>query len=401
MKKMVSFLLSFCLVLSIGIGAFATTDPFTISMITPLTGPSTFGGQEYKNGAELALKHIEGAINGREIKMEIADGPEAQTTMSEFERLYNVGSRVFLSGYGNAADKTFSAMADDMEVLYFSLNWAQDLTEDESDYFFRVGAAVTDFLNAVIDNAIYVGETYLNKSAEELKVAIVYMTDISYMAQYVEGYAKEKGVSIVLNEGVARDATDFVPIVTKLMEAEYDIFVPIQTEADGTNFQKTMFELNYKPQVTLGAGIYYDLPVFADLGNDITDGVLSVSFPVPYMSEEAVQGIKKFKEDYEAEFGYTPLTHALQAYGCMQVIFKTLEQVDPSQWEDTAALATALRELDVEYGELAWLWGVDFDEMNNNTRADKFIIGQWINGEYLCVGPENLKTTEPIIPFTK
>ena len=109
----------------------------------------------------------------------------------------------------------------------------------------------------------------------------------------------------------------------------------------------------------------------------------------------------KFKKDYEEQFGYIPLTHALHAYGCMQAIFEVLKRVDPSQWEDTKLLADTLRELDLDYGELSWYWGIKFDELNNNVRADRFIIGQWVNGEYLCVSPEDLASSEARIPFGK
>lgn len=402
MKKLVSLLLALVMVLSMGSFAFAEEmDPFVISMITPLTSANAFGGNEYANAMNMAIEHIGGEINGRKIVAAIADGPDTESTLSEFERLYNEGSRVFLSGYGNSCDRTFSTMCDEMEVLYFSLNWAADLTETESDYFFRVGAAVTDFCYAIADNAAYVGEAHLGIATEDLKIAIVYGTNLTYMVEYIVERAEALGIEVVLCEGVASDATDFVPVVTKLMESEYDIFVPLQQQADGTNFQTTMHELGYKPNVTLGGGIYYDLPVFADLGNEITDGCLSVSFPVPFMADSAAKGVAQFKADYEEKYGWTPLTHALQAYGCMQVIFKVLEQVDPAQWEDTKLLADTLRALDLEYGELSWYWGVQFDELNNNTRAGKFVIGQWVNGEYLCVGPADLASSEAKIPFAE
>ena len=55
--------------------------------------------------------------------MVFADGPTQDATLSEFERLYNDGVRVFISGYGCIADRTFATMADDMQALYLSLAW--------------------------------------------------------------------------------------------------------------------------------------------------------------------------------------------------------------------------------------------------------------------------------------
>ena len=77
MKKRIAMLLALCMVLTfVSCGSQtsapvsggggqngaaqdpAELPPFKISMITTLTGTETFGGAEYKNGAELALSLI-------------------------------------------------------------------------------------------------------------------------------------------------------------------------------------------------------------------------------------------------------------------------------------------------------------------------------------------------------
>ena len=44
-------------------------------------------------------------------------------------------------------------------------------------------------------------------------------------------------------------------------------------------------------------------------------------------------------------------------------------------------------------------WGVDFDELNNNTLANQFVVNQWVDGELKCVFPDFLKTDEAVIPW--
>ncbi|MBS4212721.1 ABC transporter substrate-binding protein [Neobacillus rhizophilus] len=377
------------------------SEPFKISMITPLTGNNTFGGNEFKNGAELAIEHLGGEINGRKIEMEFADGPDQNATLSEFERLYNKGSRVFVSGYGSGADRTFATMVDEMQVLYLSLAWDKDLIQGKSDYFYRVGANVVDFSSGAMDQAVSVGEKYLGKDAKDLKVAVVYTSNFEHIVEPFKERAKKLGVKLALVEAYPNDTKDFVPIITKLKNTDYDILVPFQGVTDGTPFQKKMHELKYTPPLTIGAGIYYDTPVFSNLGNDITDGILSQSYVTPFINEEAAKGSKKFREDYKKKYGHDPLTHALQAYGIVNVLAKALESVDPAKWDDTKELAAAVKKLDIDYGELPWYWGVSFDKNNSNTKADKFILGQWNNGSLETVFPDNLKTKDPIIPWEK
>lgn len=376
-------------------------EPFEISMITQLTGPNAFGGKEYQYGAELALEHHGGAINGREIKMVFADGPTADATVAEYERLYNNGSRVFVSGYGCIADRTFATMADDMEVLYLSLAWDADLIQGPSDYFFRVGANLTDFAKGVADAAASIGKQNLNVEPSNLKVALVYVERLKHLADPMIEMFEELGVNVVLQEGYPAETKDFSTIISKMMSTEYDIFVPIQGAGDGTPFQKKMSEMKHVPKVTLGAGIYYDTPIFADLGNDITDGVLSLSFTTPSISETAAPGVTKFKEDYNAKYGHYPLAHALQAYGAMQVYFSVMETMDPADWDDTAKFADAMKNFKKPQGELVWYWGVDYDELNSNKLANQFIVNQWTNGQLNCVFPDFLATAEGKIPWTK
>ena len=420
MKKRIAMLLALCMVLTfVSCGSQtsapvsggggqngaaqdpAELPPFKISMITTLTGTETFGGAEYKNGAELAIQHLGGEINGRKIEMQVADGPNQDATISEFERLYNEGARVFLSGYGSLADRTFATMCDSMEVLYMSLCWDYDLIQGPSEYFFRTGARVDGFSGGTLDQCVGIGETYLGKSAEELKSAVVTSTSVESIATPFINRAEELGVQIVLKESYPIDTKDFVPIITKLQNTENDILVPFQLPIDGTPFQKKMYEMGYHPPVTVGAGIYYDTPVFADLGNEITNGVLTQSYVTSAIPDDMAKGIKEFREDYTEIYGWTPLAHALQAYGGVMLYAKVLEKVDPAQWEDTALLAQTLKEMDLDYGELPWYWGVKFDELNNNIRADKFQINQWVDGELYCVFPEELQTSTPKIPWTE
>lgn len=122
--------------------------------------------------------------------------------------------------------------------------------------------------------------------------------------------AEANGVQVVINEGYPDTNKDFMPIITKLQNTDYDILIPIQGTPDGTLFLKKIHELNYRPKVILAGGIFYDTPNFSDLGNEITNGILTQSYTNPSISEDAAPGITKFKEDFEAEYGHKPLAHA-------------------------------------------------------------------------------------------
>jgi branched-chain amino acid transport system substrate-binding protein len=371
---------------------------FKIAVIDPLTGSDPFGGAEYKNGAEMAVEHLGGVINGRKFEVIVADAPTQDAHISEFERLYNQGVRCFYSGYGSIADRTFATMVDEMEAMYLSLAWDTSLLQGESDYFTRVSPRLDYYSQSLLHFCIDVGEKYLGIPAKDLKIAVVGNTRVEYIELPFDEEAKKLGVKIVLKESYPIDTKDFVPIVTKLMNTDYDILVPFQVSVDGFPFQKKMYEMGYRPKVVIGAGVLYDTPVFADLGNAITDGTLTISYITPTIKDDAAKGIKRFREDYEKKFGYKPLSHALLSYGAVMLYSEVLSRVDPSKWEDTRLLVDTLRGMEFDYGETVWYYGLKI-EGNDNVRADRFLLNQWVGGELKCVYPPELAITEPKIPW--
>lgn len=402
LKKVLATLLATSMLIAVPACAEeADYEPLQIGMITQLTGANSFGGNEYKQGAELALEHWGGEINGREIELVFADGPSQDAVISEFERLYDDGIRFFVSGYGCIADRSIAAMVDEMECMYLSLAWDADLIQGASDFFFRAGANVTAFGRETMNAAVGLAEQYLDIPAEELKVALVYTTRLTHVVEPIKACAEELGVEIVYDGGYPNETTEFTSIVTTLQNTEYDVLIPVQGAADGAPFQKKMAELGHTPTLTVAAGCYYDTPNFADLGDEITDGVLSLSYTTPSISDDAAPGIAKMSADYEAKHGYKPLAHALQAYGAMEIYFKVLESLDPAEWDDPKVVADALKEFKADYGEMAWYWGIDFDENNENKKAEQYIINQWVGGELYCVYPDFLATSEAVIPWTE
>lgn len=377
---------------------YSDLPAYKLGMITPLTGPGAYGGVEYKNGAELAFKHLGDTINGRKVEVVVADGYSADASLSEFERLYDEGCRFFSSGYGSLADMGALGLVDELEVVYMGMTWSTDLDCSDSDYYFRTGTVTTAFGADCVNYSVQIGEERLGKSAEELVIAIVYNTSQTPIAEAVKAQADALGVQVALYEGYANDTQDHVPMITKLMNTEYDIFIPVQSTNDGAAFQKKMYELKYTPPLTLGAGIYYDLPVFAELGNEITENVMTLAFVNPTAPESACPGITKFVEDYTADYGYAPLTHALMAYCQVQLQYMVLEQISPDQWEDSALVAETLGNMDIEVGEMAWYRGVLFDENNENVRAHENMVCQWQNGEMVSVLPKELAVGELNIP---
>ena len=108
--------------------------------------------------------------------------------------------------------------------------------------------------------AIDIGKTFLGKDAKDLKVALLYTTRLQHVANPMLETAEANGVQVVINEGYPDTNKDFMPIITKLQNTDYDILIPIQGTPDGTLSSTKIHELNYRPKVILAGGIFYDTP---------------------------------------------------------------------------------------------------------------------------------------------
>ncbi|CAK9064647.1 Leu/Ile/Val-binding protein homolog 7, partial [Durusdinium trenchii] len=160
--------------------------------------------------------------------------------------------------------------------------------------------------------------------------------------------------------------------------------------------------LGHTPPILLAAGVGYDQPEFANMG-DAALGSMSLSYTVPEMREEFAPGLKEFKDLYQERYGEQPVTHGLQTFATATAFF---QMIDAAGTTDLDKIRETMKSTVIERGQLPNYWGVKFDDRNVNLYADPLIIGQWVPGDdgkpvYKVVYPEELAVEEPVIPFFK
>lgn len=430
MKKLLSLMLAFCLVLSLVAcnsstvpdNGGVTTDPsspaqdsnttssvdpsemepFRVAMITPLSGSKTFTGNEYLAGFQSAFEMLDLEINGRKIEVVSADGYDMDTQMAEFERLAADGITVFAGGSSQVVDFSLASMVDSMEILYISNNWDHTIVQGESKFFNQPLETTDNFGMDLANKCAEIAMDFLGKNdASEVKIAFVHSNEIEYLVEPFLTQAEELGMQIVIDEAYPVEQKDFTSILTKIQNTEFDILVPLQKEEDGSLFLTKMHEMGINP-VILAGGSYYDTPAFANLGNEITNGIMTLSYPTPGMLKSTMPSMQEFYDYYMEKMGHEPLTHALLGYGSGTMIATVLADTDPSEWENTALLAEKIRALDYDYGEFpGWYWGIKLDETGKNSRAMVSAVNQWVDGSLVCIYPSNMAVGEPNIPWTE
>ncbi|MDR1978919.1 MAG: ABC transporter substrate-binding protein [Synergistaceae bacterium] len=377
--------------------AYADDDVIRIAVIGSITGVYAFGGNEVKNAIELAVEK-RGTVLGKKIEFEAADANDASQVISEFERLYAKGFRVFMGTYAPFADFAVQGVVDEYgAILMSAAGWANELTANKIKNYFHWSARVGVFGTRMGEYMPQYAEKYLGVKKENLRVALIWNTNVEYVAIAAREGLKAAGITPVFEEGYPADRKDFTALVANLQSNKIDVLIPCQGSADGVPFRKKMVEMGYAPPMLFAMGLIYDQPDFGALGADVVDGCLVLSYTHPFINRDKARGLADFTESYKAKHGWYPLTHATQTYAATLFMFDMIEKAGAY---DVDKIREAIESADVPKGQYPNYWAVKFDDYHRNLGAgDPLVIGQWQKGTLVPVGTDEIKVGEAIIPW--
>jgi len=377
--------------------AAAADDIIRIGVVGPLTGTLAFGGNEVKNAIELAIAK-KGTVLGKKIEFEAADAADSSQSMSEFERLYARGFRIFMGSYGSFADLAVQSVVDEYGAIMMSAaGWANEFTEHKIKNYFHYTPRVAIFGTRLGEYMPEYAEKYLGIKKDKLRVALIWASNYDYVAIAAREGLKAAGITPVFEEGYPIDRKDFTALVASLQSNKIDVLVPCQGSADGVPFRRKMVEMGYEPPMLFAMGLIYDQPDFGKQGPDVVDGCLVMSYTHPFIKRENAPGLEDFAETYRAKHGWYPLTHATQTYSATLFM---LDMVEKAGAYDVDKIREAIETADIPKGKYPNYWAVKFDEHHRNVGAgDPLAIGQWQKGSLVTVGTEEIAVGKAIVPW--
>ena len=383
--------------------AAAQDDSIKFGMVTYLTGDWGYPGTSTARSFELAAELYGGKVLGKRIEIVIADAQNPNNRVAEAQRLLAQDVKLYVQGYNLVPVPLARYVVDNGGLMADGTSWSPDLNEEGGyDNYFMFMPSWKYFAETLVDYSLKFGEENLGKKPEDLKIALIGNPIMSYVGDEAARILTERGLPPAIHETYSNDIADFTPIITKMKQAGIDIVIPYQLGADAELYRRQAAGLNHTPPILLAAGVGYDQPEFANMG-DAALGSMSLSYTVPEMKDEAAPGLKEFKDAYFAKYGEQPVTHGLQTYATAIAFF---QMVDAAGTTDLDTIRETMESTVIERGKLPNYWGVKFDERHTNVYADPLIIGQWVPGDdgkpvYKVVYPEELAVAEPIIPYFK
>ncbi len=204
-------------------GVAADDSPIKIGAVLPLSGTYTILGAPQKAALELEIEKVnaEGGIDGREVEIEFRDDTTDPTKSVElYNELAATGEYdVLISSSMAASSEAIGPSAIQYEIPTIALGPANSYRDGSNPWVF-LSPATAD-LNAQA-SAEYLAEEGLDK------IALTYISGDAYGLDGTDSmkkYAEELGLDIVFEEGYDRAATDFSPLIQKVLGTDADLLM--------------------------------------------------------------------------------------------------------------------------------------------------------------------------------
>lgn len=312
-----------CLALAAGLGLVApaqAADTIQVGVIQPLTGSVAYNGQAFVDGANLALKEINGngGVLGKQIELIVEDGQcKPANSVNATEKLVQKNQvPVIVGAFCSSATAAVMPVARKYRIpLVTGVSSKADLTERGNPYFYR--AAETDALMA---------EAFARILAQDLKLKTVAYVGVNddWGRGSVEEFSHDLsklGVESVLTEYFDHGTTDFYTIAAKLRAADPDgVFVAAETQ-DGSIFIKQMHELGLETKI-FGVGSWATAD-FINLTGEASEGIYAA---VPYVSTTDSPRNNAFVEKYKAAYGVMPGKYGAAGYNAINITAAAIER---------------------------------------------------------------------------
>jgi branched-chain amino acid transport system substrate-binding protein len=288
----------------------------TVATAGPITGDLAALGEQYKRGAELAVKDINaaGGIMGEKLVLEIGDDacvPEQASRVAE--QLASKGVQ-FVAGH------LCSGSSIPASKIYAEEGILQITPASTNPKFTEEGGWNVARVCGRDDAQGAVAGAFLAKHYAGKKVAI-----IDDKSAYGKGLADETrkamnagGLTEVLNESYNPGEKDYSALVSKLKDAGVDAVYVGGYHTEGALILKQMREQGSKAQMLSGDAM--NNAEFWTIAGEAATGMIFTFAPEPRAFPEAQEIVAKFKAE-----GYDPEGYTLYTYAAFQMYKQAVE----------------------------------------------------------------------------
>ena len=329
MKKMLLYTaLTLTFILTIFACQKADNSTVKIGLIAELTGDVPAVGASCKNGAELAVKEINGAggieINGKKYRVELFiedSGGRADQSASAAQKLITQKNVIAIIGPNLTSNAIpASEIAESSGVVLITPSSTNPKTTIDAKsgapkkYVFRA-AFIDPFQGRVVAK-------FSMDNLKAKKAAVLYDVASDYnkgIAEFFKKTFEESGGQVVAFETYTTNDKDFSAQLTKIKNTSPDIIflpnynneVPLQIQQAHRLGIKTTF---------IGSDSWGSPDLLNLCGKDCE----GYYFSTHYSAESAVPSVKKFGQTYNAQYNKDPDSFAALTYDSFGLLYQAI-----------------------------------------------------------------------------
>jgi branched-chain amino acid transport system substrate-binding protein len=215
------------------------------------------------------------------------------------------------------------------------------------------------------------------------RVAAVYPT-VEYGVENYEAFAaaaKTDGVEIVFSKGYPFGASDLQPLIREVMATNPDAFLAFSYPPDTFMLTEQCQIVGFNPQMMYVAigGVF---PTYKGKFGNKVNGIL-----VYGPADGSGPGMGEFAKAHQAMFNKPYEPGAVNVYSALQVTQQAIEtvgEIDRKKIRDVIAGGT----FSTVWGEIKYV---------NQLNANPWAVGQWQNGELVCLFPADKAGAKPML----
>ena len=284
-------------------------DPVVLGVSGPLTGPNAQYGAQWKQGFDLALEEVGGAV-----------GPDKRPLVYQFEDSQSDPRQSVAIAQKFAADKRIV-----MELGDFS----SPASMAASPIYQRAGLVQFGFTNSHPDftkTGDYMWSNSLSQSDEQPALAQL-LKDLGFKRPAIIHQntdwgrtsrdilvkaAKADGLDITAVEGFLPDEKDFRPTLVRVRDSYPDGIALIAYYSDAALIARQLRQQGMKETIAAVSSVYS--PKLIELGGDAVEGMYTQS---AFSPEDPRPEVRKFVDKFRAKYGRDPDTFNVGAYDTM------------------------------------------------------------------------------------
>jgi len=305
----------------------AQSDVIRIGHLTPMTGFLGTLGEWAVMGIQMAAEEINaaGGVLGRQLVVSSEDSINPDTASTKAQRmLERDGVEVLMGEISSASALAISQVAARNKRLFMALGPRSDTLRGKScnRYMF-----CTDIPNTVMVNAV--GSAMKRDGMVDGKKFVTLTADYVFghdLLRAAKAFFDANNATLVSDELVATDVTDFSPYLLKIRQAQPDVVCLNLAGNQVTNFVKQYAEFGL-PFPTVGFNLNTADAWAAGEGN------LSGTWPTVWYHTLETPGSQAFVAAFQKKHGKLPENHAWIEYIALKMVAQAMAETKSTDSE--------------------------------------------------------------------